>query len=121
MNNDALAAQGLLRRMAVVAPEAWRRDKVFRWASIGAGVTLALLFLRLADPPRSPGETRSGALPMAAVISMPGPSLPIPGEAVSATVPDVPKIAPGHALEDVTEAPAPQGDRFGTLKPASRP
>lgn len=112
------AAQGVARRMAVAAPEAWRCDRVFRWAGIGAGATLALLALRLAGPPRQE------SLPAASMTYVgPGASLPAAfSPAPPAAVPDVPRIAPGHALDGVAVAPAPQqGDRFGVVHPAARP
>jgi len=34
---------------------------------------------------------------------------------------EVPKIAPGHPLGDVTVAPTPDSDRFGTFKPEKHP
>ena len=40
----------LCQRLAEVAPVAWRHDPLFRGASVGAGVTLALLLLRLVGP-----------------------------------------------------------------------
>ena len=70
-----------LRRMAAAAPSAWQYDPVFRWAAIGAGIALAMLVLRLADPlpctqapplrrpdppvpAASPGATASGSWPV---------------------------------------------------------
>ncbi len=39
-------ARGLLRRLAEAMPIAWQEDRVFRYAAIGAGITLAVLVIR---------------------------------------------------------------------------
>jgi hypothetical protein len=105
-------AQDLLQRLLYAAPVAWRQDRIFRFATIGAGITGLLLVLRLIGPhdftPR-PVATDPGPASV--------PTLSASGLPVS---PTVPKIAPGHALSDVVIAPAPEGDRFGTAPPPSR-
>jgi hypothetical protein len=110
-------AKDVLQRLLYAAPIAWRQDRIFRFATIGAGVTGLLLVLRLMgphEPALRPVATDSGptGVPTLSASGLP----PSPGLA-SATVP---KIAPGHALSDVIIAPAPEGDRFGTAPPPSR-
>jgi hypothetical protein len=108
-------ARTWLHRMAAAAPAAWHYDRVFRWSAIGAGITLLLFVLRLAEPPAHH-----------TLVSAPGSSAPaIPGptygasETGSPLAPPVltalPKIAPGRSLDGVTITPAPEPDRFGTL------
>ena len=87
-----------LRRMAEAAPSAWHHDPVFRWATIGAGIALALFVLRLValparlGPLSAPGSSVPASLGpaygTAAAGSPPLPSLP----AV------LPKIAPDRSL-----------------------
>ncbi len=113
MTGRALA-QDLLQRLLYAAPLAWRQDRIFRFATIGAGVTGLLFVLRLIGPhdvTPLPVATESGptSLPTLSASGLPrSPAVP------SATVP---KIAPGHALDDVIIVPAPEGDRFGTAPP----
>lgn len=113
-------AQGLFQRLVAAAPVAWRQDRLFRGAAIGAGVTLAILLVR---PDASHQETRlpllgttTAGLP--AVLSPAGSGMTSPTQAPPA---EVPKIAPGHALDDVTVVPTPDGDRFGTFTPGRHP
>ena len=108
-----------LERLAEAAPVAWRHDLVFRGAAIGSGVTLAVLLLHLVGP-HAPdldaptvhydAQTRSTWIgPRNATV----PPTPL--------VPDVPKIAPGQPLSNVTVSPAPSTDRFGTFTPGRHP
>lgn len=122
MSAALAAAEGLLRRLAAAAPAAWRRDPVFRWASIGAGITLALVLLRLAGPhaPELEPRTLGYAPTPAETQGLPGPR-GVPSSAVQPPPAEVPKIAPGHALSDVTVVPTPGGDHFGTFNPARSP
>lgn len=107
------AAHGLLQRLADATPTAWRQDPVFRGAAVGVGVTGTLLLLRLVGPQAPELQLQTlGVMPPAA------PSLP---GRVGPPAAEVPKIAPGHSLDDVTVVPAPDGDRFGTFKPGTRP
>ena len=117
------AALRLLQRLAEAAPVAWRHDPLFRGASIGAAVTLVLVLLRFVGPHNPELDApamvlstmQSGGIPS---VSGPGPR----GMPLGAQPPaDVPKIAPGHALSDVTIAPTPDRDRFGTFTPGKRP
>jgi hypothetical protein len=105
--------QDLFQRLVYAATVGWRQDRIFRFAAIGAGVTGGLLVLRLVethDPARQP---------IAIDLSPTGvPTLSVSG--LTSSPAPVPKIAPGHALGDVTIAPAPDGDRFGTAPSASR-
>jgi hypothetical protein len=112
-----MLAQDLLQRLFYAAPLAWRQDRIFRFAAIGAGVTGLLLVLRLMgphDPTLRPSATDPGPTGV--------PTLSASGLAPSPALPPatVPKIAPGHALDDVIIAPALEGDRFGTAPPPSR-
>jgi len=112
-------AQGLLQRLADAAPVAWRHDPVFRGAAVDAAVTLALFLLRMAGPHAPELDQPADNFDAATRKSLMGlrrergPSQPL--------LLDVPKIAPGHPLSDVTVAPAPDGDRFGTFTPGKRP
>lgn len=108
-------AQGLLQRLADALPTVWRQDPVFRGAAIGAGITGALLVLRLMGPHAPELQSGASTLVPAAVPYLSGPG----GKATSPAQPsvDVPKIAPGHSLGDVTIVTPPDGDRFGTVKP----
>jgi hypothetical protein len=104
----------LLLRLGRAAPVAWRQDRLFRITAIGAGVTGVLLLLRVVGPhdpalqASDPGPTGVPTLP---AVAPPGhPALPPI---------NVPKIAPGHPLDDVVIVPAPDGDPFGTAPPTS--
>ena len=108
-------AQGVLGRLMDAASWAWRQDRVFRGAVIGAGVTLAVWLIR----PSS--STQDRALPP--LSTLPAAGLAVPGTigpgAMSQTQPpgEVPKIAPGRPLGEATVVPVPDGDRFGTFSP----
>lgn len=115
------AAQGLFYRLVETAPVAWRQDRVFRGAVIGMGVTLAVLAVRPGasrqDQPLPPLDTPSAGMP-ALLNPVAGGSSGRPPQGP----PDqVPKIAPGHPLGDITVAPVPDGDRFGTVTPGRHP
>ena len=120
------AAQGVLlrlfHRMVDTAPVAWRHDPLFRGASIGTGVTLALFLLRVLgphDPALDAPATTLRYVPGAGVQTL---GQPIPGVPAAPVPPaEVPKIAPGHPLSDVTVAPTPTTDRFGTFTPGKHP
>ena len=114
------AARSVLQRLVEAIPDTWRQDQVFRGAVIGAGVTLAVLLVRPGathqDRPLPPLSTLPAGLPATSGPVLRGPVPPPP------TLPaEVPKIAPGHPLGDVTVAPAPDSDRFGTFKPEKHP
>ena len=113
------AVQDVLHRMGDALPVAWRHDPVFRGAAVAAGVTLALLLLRVAGPHAPELEPQMLTYTPSAVRE----TVPRPGVASPAAQPfaDVPKIAPGHSLSDVTVAPTPSADRFGTFKPGKAP
>jgi hypothetical protein len=104
------ALHHLLLRLAEAAPVAWRQDKLFRGAAIGAGVTFALVLFRLAGPHNpaldAPGRT---------IRAVPGSSMPTLSSAPPP--PEMPKIAPGHPLDAATAivTPVPDSDRFGTF------
>jgi hypothetical protein len=114
-------AQGLVQRLVESAPLAWRHDPIFRGATIGAGVTLALLLFRMAGPhapelePPMLRPTPSASLSRRGGPALEGKSLP------SLPPAEVPKIAPGHGLGDVMVVPTPDGDHFGTFTPGKHP
>jgi hypothetical protein len=104
------ALHNLLVRMAEAAPVAWRQDKLFRGAAIGAVVTFALVLFRLAGPHNPALDAPARTI------------RPVPGASTrtlwSAAPTETPKIAPGHPLDAATTAivtPAPDSDRFGTF------
>ncbi len=109
------AAQSVLGHLMDAASWAWRQDRVFRGAVIGAGVTLAVWLIR--PVPSVPDR----ALPPLG--TLPAPGLAVPGTigagAMSQAQPpgEVPRIAPGLPLGDATVVPTPDGDRFGTFTP----
>ena len=115
----------LCQRLAEVAPVAWRHDPLFRGASVGASVTLALLLLRLVGPHNPDLDaptvhydaiTRQAWIGPRNATAPPQPSAPPP-----ALVLDVPKIAPGQPLNSLAPALAPSGDHFGTFMPGRHP
>lgn len=110
-------AQDLLQRLHYAAPVAWRQDRVFRFAAIGACVTGLLLVLRIVGP-HDPTLRRVATDPGSTNV----PTLSASGLPPSPALPPtpVPKIAPGHALGDVIIVPAPEGDRFGTTPPSRK-
>jgi len=113
-------ARGMLRRLADAVPVAWHEDRVFRYAAIGAGITLAVLVIRPSASRQdvqlpSLGTSSAG---MPAVLNPAGPGMSPAAPMPSA---EIPRIAPGHALSDVTSTPAPDGDRFGTFTPGRHP
>lgn len=113
-------AQGVLRRLVDAVPVAWHEDRVFRYAAIGAGITLAVLVIRPGasrqDIRLPPLESSTAGMP--AVLSLVGRSTVLPAQTPPA---EVPKIVPGHSLGDVTVGPTPDNDRFGTFKPGKHP
>ncbi len=113
-------ARGLFHRLVDAVPVAWREDRLFRGALIGAGITLAVFLVRpgVSQPGRQrpPLDTFSTGMP--AVLSPSGRDLAVSTQRLPA---EVPKIAPGHSLDDVTVMPTPDGDRFGTFKPGTHP
>ena len=122
------AARNALQRLAEAIPDTWRQDRVFRGAVIGAGVTLAVLLARTGatrqDRPLPPSSTFPAGLP-----AIPASSPALRGTSLSAQTSlqpprlpgEVPKSAPGHSLGDVTVAPVPDSDRFGTFKSEKHP
>jgi hypothetical protein len=105
---DALHSVFLL--MAEAAPVAWRQDKLFRGAAIGAGVTFALVLFRVAGPYNPALDAPARTIrPVPAASTRTLSSAPPP--------PEMPKIAPGHPLDAATAivTPVPNSDRFGTF------
>lgn len=109
------AAQGVLGRLAEAVSWAWRQDRVFRAAAIGAGVALAVWLVRPAPSLPDRALQPLGTLP-AAGLAIPGT---MGAGAMSQAQPpgEVPKIAPSRPLGDATVAPVPDSDRFGTFTP----
>ena len=114
------AAQGLFHRLADAASLAWQQDRLFRGAVIGTTITLAVFLVRPGVPRQDqvlpPLDPSSAGMP--ALLNPVGGSTTLPTQKPPA---DVLKIAPGHPLGDVSVAPTPDGDRFGTFKPGSHP
>ena len=122
-------ARSVLQRLAEAIPDTWRQDRVFRGAVIGAGVTLAVLLVR----PEATSQNRQ--LPPLSTFPAGLPAIPASSPIVHGIAPppqtllqpptplaEVPKIAPGHSLGDVTVTPTPDSsDRFGTFKPEKHP
>ena len=114
------AMKQLLRRLIDAAPEAWRQDRVFRGATIGIGITGALLLLRLAGPHAPQLQLQPASVSLSPAV----PYLSAPGNTASLVQPppaQVPNIAAGQPLGAVTVVPAPDGDRFGTITPGKHP
>ena len=114
----------LFQRMMDAAPVAWRHDPLFRGASVGAGVTLALLLLRVVGPHDAQLEARppyygpgSGQ-----TYNTPRPMTASPSPLAPPMMADVPKIAPGQPLNPMAPVPVPgSGDHFGTFTPGKHP
>lgn len=113
------AVQDLLHRLADALPVTWRHDPIFRGTAIGAGVTLVLFLLRVAGP-HAP-ELDPVLLRPAAPIFLQGCVTPRGAPSPAQPPAEVPRIAPGRSLSDVTVAPTPNGDRFGTFTPGRHP
>jgi hypothetical protein len=108
----------VFQRLVEAAPVAWRHDPLFRGATIGAGVALAVLLLRIAGPHNPELDA-----PATTLRYLPGVGVQtVHGAASAPQLPtDLPKIAPGHPLSDVTVIPTPDSDRFGTFTPGKHP
>jgi len=112
--------QDQLHCLADAAPVAWRHDPVFRGAAVAVGATLALFLLCVAGS-HAPDLDRPDFVNVPPALRE---FVPRPGAALTAAQPltaDVPKITPGHPLSNVTGAPTPSADRFGTFKPGKTP
>ena len=120
-----------LRRFLALAPSLFRRDAVFRYAVIGAGLALLALLSRLGDAPAHAPAPASALPPVAQSLSAPvpppaslgteygaAPESKRPPEPVSH---DPPRIAPSHSLDELGAAqnPRPAPDRFGVIPRAS--
>jgi hypothetical protein len=119
VKRDLAQVSAVLRDLLAAVPEAWREDRVFRWASIGAAACLLGMFAnsgakQLASvpgvpPPPLPPPTVSAAPSPAPA---PRPPLPTPSSA------EPPRIAPGRPLSGaVITQGASEADRFGILQP----
>lgn len=98
-----------LRRLARAAPSAFRDDPVFRYAAIGALAALVLHPGRLSGAPTNP--------PKPPALRAPATLASAYGDGASAPL-ATQSIAPGRALNGLTERPDPHGepDDFGTLR-----
>lgn len=118
------AARSILQRLAEAVPDTWRQDRVFRGAVIGAGVTLVVLLVRPGASHQArqlpPLSTLPAGLPAIPSPAMRGAAPPTQTQPPTSSA-EVPKIAPGHPLGDVTVAPAPGSDRCGTFKSEKHP
>jgi hypothetical protein len=110
----------VLRQLVRVAPIAWRGDPVFRWALIGAAISLGLLVSR---PAELAGQ--SAVLPPAPLSSSapaPAPTRPASQPALQPVNKLAPAFGPNVPLETLpaptrtpATTPAPAGPAFGTL------
>jgi len=113
-------AKSILQNLIEAVPVTWRQDRVFRGAVVGAGVTLAVLLVR----PEASHQDRQLPPLNTLPVGMPATLSPVVRDTAPPTqrpLAEVPKIAPGQPLGDVTVVPAPNGDRFGTFKPEKHP
>ena len=132
MSDSLLAFR--LRRFLALAPSLFRRDAVFRYAVIGAGLALLALLRRLGGAPAPVSAPASALPPVAQSLSAPVPppaSLgteygaplhqPEPKRPPEPVSDDPPRIAPGHSLDELGAAQnrrlAP--DRFGVIPRSS--
>lgn len=112
---DPLAPADRLRRLVRAAPGAFREDRIFRYALIGAVVALLMLPSSFGEPaasvPAPPAPPTPTELGRAHVDHSAGSATPIAGP-----------IAPGRPLNSAVVRPDAQSepDRFGTLA-AARP
>ena len=111
------AAGDLLHRLGDALPVAWRHEPVFGGGAVATAVTLALFLLRVAGPhaPELDPVTPRPVTPLQ------GPVVPRGTPPPAQPPAEVPRIAPGRPLSDVTVAPTPDGDRFGTFTPGRHP
>lgn len=111
-----------LRRLLRAAPAAFRRDPVFRYAAIGAAVSLLALLVRLGGSDPADGGARPQTPPAPAALGssygQAGPSLPSPAPSAS---PSPAQISPSRSLDGVRVDPGgTPADRFGTVPSIAR-
>ncbi|HEY2015878.1 MAG TPA: hypothetical protein VGH38_20385 [Bryobacteraceae bacterium] len=120
MNAVFASLMDVVRRLAAAVPAAWQGDRVFRWATMGVGLTLAMLLLdrgagsqKLAPPPTQE------AVQVGPAASAAGPSVsPEPTRAARGAAPAMPAVAPGQPLGATPPVrPGVGTDRFGTIAP----
>ena len=120
------ATLDVARQLAVAVAGAWRGDRVFRWASMGAGLSFGALLL--GGPggghflPAQNEAVQAGQASAPALTPPPGlePSQGRPGGLAGASSfapAPVPAIAPGQPLGGVVMRPGSSSDRFGTVTP----
>lgn len=122
---DRVRVMATLRRLLKAAPAAFRRDPVFRYAAIGAVVSLLVLLVRLggidpSDRRASPQEPPAPAA-LGSSYGQAEPGLPSPAPPAS---PSPAQISPSRSLDGVRVAPnSTPADRFGTVpsSPRERP
>lgn len=131
MNATLLAsARATLLRWLKLVPALFRRDPLFRYATIAA--VLALIFLAVsigqdgdlhrdrpmtgagknAGPTSAPDNFEQGNASSAARSRTPQP--PAPGSTLEPADEKLPAVAPGRPLQGIKVAPAPR-DSFGTV------
>jgi len=103
-------------------PGTFRRDPVFRYAAIGAVVSLLVLLARLGGSNAADSGPAPQALPAPAALGSTygqtgaSPSFPVPSAASPPR-----RIAPGRSLDAVHVVPdSTTADRFGTLPSVRR-
>jgi len=110
-----VSARTWFRRQLAAVPFAWHYDPVFRWATIGAAIAIAVFLLRLSEPPAPHSQTPA---PASFVLTEPGSAYGTSAAGAPPAPVMVPKIAPGRSLAGMTVTPAPE-DQFGTAPPAN--
>jgi len=122
---DRVRVIATLRRLLRAAPAAFRRDPVFRYAAIGAVMSLLVLLARLGGSDPADGSTRPPTPPAPAALgSSYGQTGASPPSPVPPASPSPPQISPSRSLNGVRVAPdGTPADRFGTMpsSPRERP
>ena len=119
---DRSRVTATLRRLLRAAPAAFRRDPVFRYAAIGAVVSLIVLLVRLGGSNPADGSARPQTPPAPAALGSSygqvGTSLPSP---IPPASPSPAQISPSRSLNGVRVAPdGTPADRFGTVPSVTR-
>ena len=115
MKPDLANTSSMLRDLLAAVPDAWREDRVFRWASIGAAACLLGMW---ANSGAKQLASSSPPLPPPALGAAPSP---VPAPPAAAPLPSAsaepPRIAPGRPLDGpAVTSGAPDTDRFGILR-----
>ena len=115
MKPDLAQASSVLRDLVAAVPEAWREDRVFRWASIGAAACLLGIWAN------SGAKQLAASSPPLPPPALGAPPSPVPAPSVAAPLPsssaEPPRIAPGRPLNGAVITPgAPEANGFGTFR-----